>query len=124
MNTSRTNRSEKSGSFIGLDHGVDGVLLQLHNGESEPLRQGPHMVCKACGHRWGSLVPPARCLTNTERPYRPAKVVRVHRAVGDGIMRLPVFGETRRPTALAAVAIAIGAVVALDKGGMQRRADG
>jgi hypothetical protein len=82
------------------------------------------MVCKACGHRWGSLLPPARCPTNTERPYRPAKVVRVHGEVGDGIMYLPVFGETRSPTDLAAVAIAIGAVVALDKGGIQRRAHG
>ena len=55
------------------------------------------MVCKACGHCWGSLLPPAPCLTHTERPYRPAKVVRVHREVGDGIMRLPVFGETHIP---------------------------
>ena len=82
------------------------------------------MVCKACGHCWGSLLPPAPCLTNAERPYRPAKVVGVHREVGDGIMRLPVFGETRCPADLAAVAMAIGAVVALDKGGIQRRAYG
>ncbi len=76
---------------------LDGVLLQLHNGESEPFRQEPYMICKACGHRWGALLPPALCLTNTERPYRPAKVVRVHREVGNSIMRLPIFGETRRP---------------------------
>jgi hypothetical protein len=82
------------------------------------------MVCKAYGHRWGSLLPPARCLTNTERPYRPTKVVRVHGEVGDGIMDLPVFGETRSPTDLAAVATAISTVVALDKGGVQRRAHG
>ena len=82
------------------------------------------MVCKARGHCWSSLVPPALCLTNTERPYRPATVVRVHRKVGHGFMRLPVFGETRRPASLAAVAMAIGAVVALDKGGVQRRAHG
>ena len=82
------------------------------------------MVCKARGHSWSSLVPPALCLTSTERPYRPAKVVRVHREVGHGIMRLPVFGETRRPADLAAVAIAIGAVVALDKGSIERRAYG
>jgi len=82
------------------------------------------MVCKACGHRWDSLLPPARCLTHTERPYRPAKVVRVPEAIGDGMRSLPAFGETRRPTDLAAVASAIGAVVALDKGGVQRRAHG
>ena len=82
------------------------------------------MVCKARGHCWSSLVPPALCLTNTERPYRPATVVRVHREVDHGIMRLPVFGETRRPADLAAVAIAIGAVVALDKGSLERRAYG
>jgi hypothetical protein len=63
------------------------------------------MVCKACGHRWGSLLPPALCLTNAERPYRPAKVVRVHREVCDGIMYLPVFGETRRPADLVAVVV-------------------
>ena len=82
------------------------------------------MVCKARGHCWSSLVPPALCLTSTERPYRPATVVRVHREVGHGIMRLPVFGETRRPADLAAVAMAIGAVVALDKGSIERRAYG
>src|SRR6266446_7521986 len=54
------------------------------------------MVCKACGHRWGSLLPPAPCPTNTERPYRPAKVVRVHGEVGDGIIPTVYLGISRR----------------------------
>jgi len=102
----------------------DGVLLQLHYGEREPVSQGPPMICKAYGHRWGSLVPPARYLTNAKRPDRPAKVVRGHGEVWDGIMRVPVFGAPRRPADLTAVAIAIGAVVALATGGVQRRAHG
>src|SRR6266568_9673265 len=66
------------------------------------------MVCKACGHCWGSLLPPARCLRNAERPYRPAKVVRVHREVGDGIVYLPVLEKqavlrTLRPLRLRSV---------------------
>ena len=82
------------------------------------------MVCKAGGHCWGSLLPPAPCLTHAERPYRPAKVVRVHREVGDRVMHLPLFRETCCLAALAAVAIAISAVMALDKGRVQRCAHG
>ncbi len=90
----------------------DGVLSQLHNWESQPFRQGPHVVREASGHRWGALLPPARCLANAEGPNRPTKVVRVHREIGDRVMHLPVLRETRRPAGLAAISIAIGAVVA------------
>ncbi len=82
------------------------------------------MACKACGPCWGSLLPPALCLRNAERPYKPAKVVRVHREVDDGMMDRPVFGETSGLADLAAVTMATGAVVALDPCGVQRRAHG
>jgi hypothetical protein len=72
----------------------DGVLLQLHYGEREPVSQGPPMICKACGHRWGSLVPPARYLTNAERPDRPAKVVRGH-----GVLRAAHHAQFHTPHA-------------------------
>src|SRR5262249_45573478 len=64
----------------------DGVLSQLHNWESQPFRQGPHVVREASGHRWGTLLPSTRCLANAEGPHRPTKVVRVHREVGDRVM--------------------------------------
>jgi len=39
------------------------------------IRQGPHVVREASGHRWGALLPPARCLANAEGPNRPTKVL-------------------------------------------------
>ena len=82
------------------------------------------MVREASGHRWSALLPPARCLANADGPNRPTKVVRVHREVGDRVMHLPIFLETRRLADLAAVSIAISAVVALDKCRVNRRAHG
>ena len=104
--------------------GKDGVLSQLHNWESQPFCQGPHVVREASGHRWGALLPPTRCLANAEGPHRPTKVVRIHREVGDRVMYLPIFRETRRLAGLAAVSITISAVMALDKCRVNRRAHG
>src|SRR2546430_390055 len=90
---------------------ADGVLSQLHNWESQPFRQGPHVVREACGHRWRALLPPTRCLANAEGPHRLTKVVRGHREVGDRVMSLPIFRATRRLADLAPVSITISAVM-------------
>lgn len=62
-------------------------------------------------------------ILDPQRPHRPTEVVRIHRELGDSVMNVPVLAEAVGLACLATVLVAVGAVMALNEGGVDLAID-
>ena len=99
---------------------LPGVLRQLNSREGQPFRQGPYVVRQTGLPRRGAWLPAVVVPPDPERANRPAEGIGVPGEIGRGIRGVPVFGKTIALTRLAGVAVPVGGVVPLEKGGIDR----
>src|SRR5271165_2221302 len=83
-------------------------------------------MIRQSGRHGRGLLLPWMCVAcpNTQGAHRPAEVVAVHREVGDGLMHPVILRETVTLAHLPGIAVAVGAVVPFDEGGVDGVADG
>ena len=91
-------------------------------GVREPFDRGPDVVCEPCGHGRGSGFPATVGSLDTQRSDRPAEVVAECDEERGGVVYFPVLREAVALPRFAGVLPAVGAVVALDEGGVDGRA--